>query len=195
MLGVGMLRRGEDVVRRAALDDLAVIHHAYPVGHLAHDAEIVGDEQHRHVEFGLELEQQVEDLRLDGDVERGGRLIGDEQVGLVGERHGDHHPLPLAARELVRIGVEPALGVVDADLVEQIEHARPRCAVRQTAMDLEHLADLLLDGVKRVERGHRLLEDHRDLDCRGHGEAPSRGSAIKSSSLNLMTPEGCEAAG
>ena len=30
-------------------------------------------------------------------------------------------------------------------------------------MDLQHLADLLLDRVQRVERGHRLLEDHRDL--------------------------------
>ena len=163
MLGVGMLRRGEDIVRRAALDDLAIGHHAHPVRHLAHDAEIVGDEQHRHVEFRFELEQQVEDLRLDGHVERGGRLIGDQQVRLVGERHGDHHPLPLAARELMRIGVEAAFRVLDADLVEEIEHARLRCAVRQTAMDLEHLADLLLDGVKRVERGHRLLKNHGNL--------------------------------
>ena len=52
--------------------------------------------------------QQVQDLRLDGDVERGGRLVGDQQLGVVGERHGDHHPLPLAAGELVRKGVEPA---------------------------------------------------------------------------------------
>jgi len=86
------------------------LEHAHPVGHLAHDAEIVSDEQHRHVEFRFELEQQVEDLRLDGHVERGGRLIGDQQVRLVGERHGDHHPLPLAARELMRIGVEAPFG-------------------------------------------------------------------------------------
>ena len=30
-------------------------------------------------------------------------------------------------------------------------------------MDLEHLADLLLDGVKRVERSHRLLKNHGNL--------------------------------
>ena len=163
MLGVGMLRRGEDIVRRATLDDLAIGHHAHPVRHLAHDAEIVGDEQHRHVEFRFELEQQVEDLRLDGHVERGGGLIGDQQVRLVGERHGDHHPLPLAARKLMRIRVEAAFRVLDTDLVDEIEHARLRCAVRQTAMDLEHLADLLLDGVKRVERSHRLLKNHGNL--------------------------------
>ena len=70
--------------------------------------------------------QQLEDLRLDGDVERGGRLVGDQQVGLVGERHGDHHALALAARELMREGAEPLLGLADADLVQQLEHARAR---------------------------------------------------------------------
>ena len=50
-----------------------------------------------------------EDLRLHGDVERGGRLVGDQQVGLVGERHRDHHALALAAGELMRIAREPRL--------------------------------------------------------------------------------------
>ncbi len=158
-----MLRGGEDIARGAPLDDLAVVHDADPVGHLAHDAEIVGDEQHGHVELGLELEQEIEDLRLDGDVERGGRLVGDEQVGLVGERHGDHHPLPLPARKLVRIGLKASLGIVDADLVQEVEHALPRDRVGQPAVNLQHLTHLLLDGVQRVERGHRLLEDHGDL--------------------------------
>ena len=47
--------------------------------------------------------EQGEDLRLDGDVERRGRLVGDEQLGLVGQRHGDHHALPQAAGQLVRV--------------------------------------------------------------------------------------------
>ena len=49
------------------------------------------------------IAQQLEDLRLDGDVERGGRLVGDEQLRLAGQRHRDHHALAHAARELVRI--------------------------------------------------------------------------------------------
>ncbi len=130
MLGIGMLRRGEDISGRAPLDDLPASHDAYPVGHLPHDAEIVGDQQHGHVELGLELEQKVEDLRLNGHVERRGRLVGDQEIGLVGKRHGDHHPLPLPARKLMRIGLEAALGVVDADLVEEVEHARARGLVR-----------------------------------------------------------------
>ena len=113
---IGVLRVGEDLFGRPLLDDLAVGHHADPVGDPPHDAEVVGDEQHRHARLGLEPRQQLEDLRLHGHVERGGRLVGDEEVGLVGERHGDHDALPLPAGELVRIGAEPLLRLADADL-------------------------------------------------------------------------------
>ena len=49
-----------------------------------------------------------QDLRLDGDVERGGRLVGDDQVGPVQQRDGDRHALAHAAGELVRIGARAA---------------------------------------------------------------------------------------
>ena len=40
--------RSKTSLDRALLDDLALGHHADPVGDLAHDAEVVGDEQQRH---------------------------------------------------------------------------------------------------------------------------------------------------
>src|SRR5689334_16296563 len=151
VLGVRMLWRGEDLLCPAALDDFPAVHDAHPVGHFPHDAEVVRDEQHGHMEFVLELGEKVEDLRLDGDVERGSGLVGDEQVWLIGQRHGDHHPLPLTARKLMRIGGKPPLGIVDADLVEQVKYTRARSTVRQPAMNLQYLADLLLDGMQRIE--------------------------------------------
>ena len=51
----------------------------------------------------LQLPDQVEDLRLDGDVERGRGLVGDEQLGLSGERPRDRYPLRHAAGKLVRV--------------------------------------------------------------------------------------------
>ena len=45
----------------------------------------------------LDVLQKRDDLRLHGNVERGGRLVGDQQIRLVGERHGDHDALALAA--------------------------------------------------------------------------------------------------
>ena len=79
----------------------------------------------------LQLFQQLKDLRLDGDVERGRRLVGDQQIRLVGERHGDHDALALAARQLMRIGVEPLLGIANADLVQQLDDARARSPRRR----------------------------------------------------------------
>ena len=104
-----------------------------------------------------------EDLRLHGDVERGGRLVGDQQVGLVGERHRDHHALALAAGQLVRIACEPRLRIGNADLVEQFEDARARRRAGKPLMQQQYLADLLLDRVQRIERRHRLLEDDGDV--------------------------------
>ena len=69
----------------------------------------MGGEQHRDAALLGEPLQQLEDLRLDGDVERGGRLVGDDEVGLRHQRHGDHQALALAAGELVRqLGEAPA---------------------------------------------------------------------------------------
>ena len=63
------------------LDGLAVAHHDDLVGDLAHDGEVVGDEDQAGAGLAADLGEQVEDLRLHGDVERGGRLVGDDRSG------------------------------------------------------------------------------------------------------------------
>ena len=160
---IGMFGRGEHALHLALLDDLAALHDADPVGELAHDAEVVRDEQHRHAERGLRVLQQLQNLRLHRDVERGGRLVGDQQVGLVGERHRDHHALALAAGQLMRIAAEPSGRIGNADLVEQFDDARARRLACKPLMQQQDFADLLLDRVQRIERRHRLLEDDRDV--------------------------------
>ena len=69
----------------------------------------------------LERLEQVEDLRLDRDVERGDRLVGDDQVRIDRERAGDADPLALAAGELVRVA-RRRIGR-QADDLEQLAHA------------------------------------------------------------------------
>ena len=53
-LRVGVGGSLENRAGGAGFDDLAVLHDADAVGHLAHDGQIVGDEQHRHVEPALQ---------------------------------------------------------------------------------------------------------------------------------------------
>ena len=91
--GVFVLRVGKDLFDAAFFDDLAVAHDADVFGVVFGKAEVVGDEDNRHAHLPLQVVQQVKDFRLDGDVQRGGRFIGDEQVGFVDERHGNHDAL------------------------------------------------------------------------------------------------------
>ena len=126
-------------------------------------AQVVRDQQQRHAALGDQVGDQVEDLALDRHVQRRRRLVGDQQVGPAGQRHGDRHALALAARELVRIGVDAPRGVGHADAVEQRDAPacapaaadRPRCSRSGSATWRPIVCT-------RVQRRHRLLEDHAD---------------------------------
>ncbi len=147
---------------RRVLDHRAAIHHEDLVGGLGDQPEIVGDEDERHAGLLDELDQEVEDLRLDRDVERRRRLIGNEQIGPAGERHGDHRALALATRKLMRIGGGDARRLRQPHAAEQTRGLRPGGAGRHGAVQPQRLGDLSPDRLQGIERGHRLLEDHRD---------------------------------
>ncbi len=84
--------------------------------------------------------------------------------GLAGERHRDHHALAHAARHLVRILVDALARAPGCRTVAASRRrARARRAAAMPLVQHDRLDDLLADGEDRVERGHRLLEDHRDL--------------------------------
>ena len=104
-LRVGMLRRGEQRAPVRQLDDLAEIHHRHAMRHVLDDGEVVADEQQRQAELVLQIDQQVDDLRLHRHVERRDRLVADDQVGARRQRARDADALALAAGELVRIAV------------------------------------------------------------------------------------------
>ena len=98
MHGIGILRAVEHVLHRRLLHDLAPGHHRHPVRHVADDTQVMGDQDHGHAQLGLQTLQQLQNLRLDGDIQRRCRLVRDQNFRFVGQRHGDHHALPLAAR-------------------------------------------------------------------------------------------------
>ena len=102
----GWIGCGEELVRAAELDDDAEVHDRDAVGDVVDDAEVVGDEDVRQVEVVLQVVEQVDHLRLDRDVERGDRLVGDDQLRVQRQRACDADPLALPARELVRVAVD-----------------------------------------------------------------------------------------
>ena len=101
-----MARRVEDRGRRADLDQLAAVEDGDPVGEVADHGEVVADEQVGDAAIPLQVEQEVENGGLDRDVQRRGRLVEDDQLGLAGERPRDGDALALPARELERGRVE-----------------------------------------------------------------------------------------
>ena len=110
--GVGVAGCGEQLVGGGGLDDPAEVHHRHAVGDVLDDPEVVGHDEVGEVELVLQPLEQVDDLRLDGHVECGHRLVADDQPRREGERTGDADALTLTAGEgggkaVVVLGVEP----------------------------------------------------------------------------------------
>ena len=127
------------------------------------------------LQLALDPLDHLEDLRLHGDVERRGRLVGDQHLGIVGDRHRDHHALAHAAGELVRVllaRVPRAAGCRPGRAARRLGSTPPLGSM--SWCDLDHLDDLVADPVHRVQRRQRILEDHRDLACRARARSDLR---------------------
>ena len=160
---VGVLRRREELLRRRELDHPAGVHHRDLVRDLGDDAEVVRDHDHGGPGLGLQALDQLQDLRLHRHVERGRGLVGDQQLRLVDQRHGDHRALAHAARELVRVGVHARARLRDADELQHLDGLVARRLLGDVVVRAHRLHELRPDAVERVQRGERVLEDHRDL--------------------------------
>ena len=151
-----MPRRKVQLGGRGELHDLAEVHHRDLLGDVLHHREVVGDEEIGEPPLLLQVHEQVQDLRLHRDVERGDRLVTHEERGLDRQRAGDPHPLALAARELVRVAAGEA--GVEPDLLKQRRHFGVGPGAGREAVDGEGLAQRLAHGHARVERAVRVLE-------------------------------------
>ena len=160
---VGMHLRRQRLGRPACLHDLAVAQDGDAVGHLGDHREIVRDEQKSHAVFVDEITQEFEDLRLQHNVERGRRFVGDQELGL--ERAGDRDDdaLALAARQFVRIAGEREFFGRQPDPVEHFSRLRLGVGPVRPGVPADALGDLLADRLQRVQRRHRLLENHADI--------------------------------
>ena len=107
VFGLGV---AEDLLDRALLDDLAVLHDHDAVAERAHDLEVVRDEEVGEARLVLQLAQQLDDLGLHRQVERRGRLVEEDELGLERDGAGDGEALPLPAGEFVREAVEDGVG-------------------------------------------------------------------------------------
>ena len=156
-----MLGVVEDLVSSALLADGAGVHDDDLVTHLGNNAQVVGDHNDGHAQLSLEGLHQLQDLGLDGHVQSGGGLVGDQNVRLAGQGHGDHDSLAHTAGKLEGILVHPLLRLVDVDQAEHLNGPLTGLLLVPVGMQQDGLHQLVADGIGGVQRGHGVLEDDR----------------------------------
>ena len=113
-------------------------------------------EEHRLAACGRLLGDALEDLVLHQDVEAGGRLVGDDQLRIEHQRHGDHRALPHAAAELMRIILEDVPPAVPPSANNSSARRRiSRGGMRAMRQRLLELAPERVYGIEAVHRGLR----------------------------------------
>ena len=93
----GCSRVSDDALRDAALDDVTPVEHHHAIGDRSYECEVVGDEDDRKSLLPAQVFEELDDRRLDRNVEGRGDLVADEHLRLARERASHRDALTLAA--------------------------------------------------------------------------------------------------
>ena len=97
---------------------------------------------------------------LDGDVQCSGRFVSEEQRRFASQGAGNRHPLSHAATEFMGESIDPGFSFRNADLVEEVERRPLRLLAANATVRPQVFGDLPANLDHRIQRGHRILEDH-----------------------------------
>ena len=153
MLGT---RRGEDLRHAPLLHHAAALEHRDVVADLLDHVHGVGDYHQGHAGLAVDVAQQLEDGVRAAGIERGGRLVAEDHLGLAGERAGDGNALLLPAGELAGIALRL---LRKTNAVEQLESTGAVCLRHLAGGGEEREADVVQHGLLRQQA--KVLEDHR----------------------------------
>ena len=158
-----MRRRSEDGPRCGGFHHVPLFHHDDPVAIGRGEPEIVGDQDRRHAALASQFHDQFHHRLLGGDVETGGRLVGDQELRAAGERQCNDDALAHASGKLERIGVIAFARPRDPHLIERLDRLLGDLRRRRLDVLEQDILDLMTDLADRIERRARVLEDHRDF--------------------------------
>lgn len=106
------------------LHDAALAHDRHAIGHIIHHRKIMRDEEVGKPEILLQIFQQIENLRLHGNIESGDGFVADQQFRAKREGSCNADTLSLPARKTVRITVQRAFPKPDGP--DEIAHFSER---------------------------------------------------------------------
>ena len=87
----------EQIFNASLFHDATGIHHRHSIGESGYSAEVMRNENEGQIGGTTQLAEQFEQLRLDRDIERRRRFVGDQELRFARERHRDHCALAHAA--------------------------------------------------------------------------------------------------
>src|SRR5690606_23792480 len=97
------------------------IHDENAVGEFRYNGKVVRDKLHRHSRIFLQFENKIQDLRLNGHVQSGGWLVGNEEFRATSQRHRNHSALTHATGKLMGIIACAAAGGRNAHRLEKFD--------------------------------------------------------------------------
>ena len=125
---------------------------------MLNNRKVVGNKQIRRTVFLLQVRKQIEHLCLDGNVQRGNRLIADNKLRLKGKRTSNTNALALTTRELMRVAID-VLGVKTYHIKQATDVINTLFSRWHSPMNKQRLRNKLANGHTRVERCIRILEN------------------------------------
>ena len=147
-----------DVVYGPLFHDLTLVHHEHAVADRIAEIQVVGDEQVAQIQFVSQVEQQLQDLPLDGHVQRRDRLVRHDEAGSLDEGCRDGHPLLLTAGQLVRLVGDQL--VIQSDSRHHIQHPALAFGCVVFSEDAQRLFQDPAHCLGRVQAAVGVLEHH-----------------------------------
>ena len=160
-----MKRMVNDLPHRSCFHNASCVHDTDPVRHFGNNAQVVRDQNNRHVALIPQICQQIENLRLNRDIKSCGRLVCNQNRRPACQRHSDHHPLKHSSRHLMRIALCPVFRSRYAHLFQKIDDFR---------IDIRHIGPMQFNGLRdlRSDAEHRIQGNRRFLKNIGNLSPP-----------------------
>src|SRR6267143_584143 len=153
-------------------------------GDLRHDGQAMGNENVGERKLMLELQQQKQHLRTDGNVERRDRFVGHDQFRLKNQRSRDTNPLPLPPGEFVRVTIERFGAETDPREHQNGGVPAPPCGEARL-MNRQGLGNDLANAHARIQGCEGVLENHLHLTAQCAQSRAAGGQKIFSGKVDL----------
>ena len=160
-----MLRPHQNIFLWAHLNEITQSQHSDAIGNFGNYTEIVRDKKYTSAMLPLQLTNEMQNLCLRGYIKCCCGLIGNQKHRLKHQSHSDHDALALTARELVRKCLEHALRIRKRNLFDNRKDLLLALGFTERCVCPQDLINLFATTHDRIERGHRLLENHRHPGC------------------------------